>query len=89
MIDEFDEFDLQAKATLPNINYRAVTRTQRNAPEALSELCSKDRFKINFFIPMLDATLEANLRRRATVYSDVAKMFLFLVNLIATKLEIG
>ena len=36
---------------------------------------------------MLDA-FEANLRR-ATVYSDVAKMFLFLVNLKATKLEIG
>ena len=38
---------------------------------------------------MLDAALEANLRRRAIVYSDVAKMFLFLVNLKATKLEIG
>ena len=27
--EEFDEFDEQAKATLPNINYRAVTRRQR------------------------------------------------------------
>ena len=89
MIDEFYEFDLQAKATLPSINNRAVTRRQRNAPEALSELSSKDRLRINSFIPMLDATLEANLRRSAAVYSDVAKMFLFLVNLIATKLEIG
>ena len=35
---------------------------------------------------MLDA-LEANLRR-AVVYDDTAKMFLFLVNLNATKLEI-
>ena len=37
---------------------------------------------------MLDAALEANLIRRAIVYSDVAKVFLFLVNLKATKLEI-
>ena len=36
---------------------------------------------------MLDA-LEANLRRRAIVYRDIAKMFLFLVDLKATKLEI-
>ena len=33
--DEFDEFDQQAKVTLSNINYRAVTRRQRNGPEAL------------------------------------------------------
>ena len=85
--DEFDKFDQQAKATLLNINYRAVTRRQRNAPDALSELPSKKRFKINSFIPMLD-TLEANLRRRANVYSDIAEMFLFLANLKATKVEI-
>ena len=36
---------------------------------------------------MLDA-LEANLRRRAIVHSDIAEMFLFLANLKATKLEI-
>ena len=66
---------------------RAVTRRQRNAPDALSELSSKKRFKINSFIPMLDA-LEANLRRRANVYSDIAEMFLFLANLKATKVEI-
>ena len=36
---------------------------------------------------MLDA-LEANLRRTAIVYRDIAKMFLFLVDLKATKLEI-
>ena len=42
--DEFDEFDQQTKATLPNINYRAVTRRQRNAPDVLSELSSKERF---------------------------------------------
>ena len=60
-------FDQQAKTTFPSINYRAVTRRQRNAPEALSELSSKNRFRINFFIPMLDAALEANLRRRAIV----------------------
>ena len=82
-----DEFDQQAKATLPNINYRAVTSRQKNAPDALSELSSKERFKINSFIPMLDA-LEANLRRRANVYSDIAEMFLFLANLKATKVEI-
>ena len=85
--DEFDEFDQQAKATLPNINYKAVTRRQRNAPDALSELSSKQRFKINSFIPMLDA-LEANLRRRANVYSDIAEMFLFLANLKTTKIKI-
>ena len=78
--DKFDEFDLQAKVTLQNINCRAVTRRPRNAPEALSELSSKDRFRINSFILMLDA-LEANVRQRAIVYSDIAKMFLFLVNL--------
>ena len=74
---------------MPNINYRVVTKGQRNAPEALSELSLKDRFRINSFIPMLDAAFEADLRRRAIVYSDIAKMFLFLVNLKATKLEIG
>ena len=82
--DEFDEFDQQAKATLPNINFRAVTRSQRNAPDALSDLSSKKRFKINSFIPMLEA-LEASLRRRANVYNE---MFLFLANLKATKVEI-
>ena len=81
-----DEFDQQAKVTLPNINYRAVTRRQRNTPDALSELSSKERFKINFFIRILDA-LEANLRR-ANVYSDIAEMFLFLANLKVTKVEI-
>ena len=58
--DEFDEFDQQAKATLPNINYRALTMRQRNVPDALSELSSKEKFKINSFITMLDA-LEASL----------------------------
>ena len=87
MRDEFDEFDQQAKATLPNINFRAVTRRQRNARDALSELSSKKRFKINSFIPVLDA-LEANLRKRANVYSDIAEMFPFLANLKATKVEI-
>ena len=81
--DEFDKFDQQAKATLPNKNYRAVARRQRNAPGALSELSSKDRFRINSFIPMLDA-LEVNLKRRATVYSNIAEMFLFLADLKAT-----
>ena len=51
------------------MNYRAVTSSQRNAPDALSELSLKDRFKINSFIPMLDA-LEANFKRRAIVYSS-------------------
>ena len=36
---------------------------------------------------MLDA-LEVNLRRRTIVYSDAAKIFLFLANLKATMLEI-
>ena len=36
---------------------------------------------------MFDA-LEAKLRRRAIVHSDIAEMFLFLANLKATKLEI-
>ena len=83
-----DEFDQQAKATLPNINYRAVTRRQRNAPDSSSELSSKDRFGINSFIPMFDV-LEANLGRRAIVYNDFAEMFLFLANLKAIKLEIA
>ena len=60
IIDEFDEFDEQAKAaTLPGINCRAVTRRQKNAS---SEHSSKDRFRVSSFIPMLDAALEANLR---------------------------
>ena len=80
-----DEFYQQANTTLPNINYGAVTRRQRNARDALSELSSNDRFRMNSFISMLDA-LEANLRR-AIVYSDIAKIFLFLTNLKATKLE--
>ena len=41
---------------------------------------------MNSFISRLDA-LEVNLRR-AILYSDIAKMFLFLANLKATKLEI-
>ena len=81
-----DKFNQQAKATLPNINYRAITRKQRNAPGLFSELSSKDRFRMNSFIPMLDA-LETNVRR-ALVYSGIAEMFLFLTNLKATKLEI-
>ena len=85
--DKFDEFDQQPKVILQNINYRVVTRRPRNAPEALSELSSKHRFRINSFILMLDA-FEANLRQRAIVYSDIAKMFLFLFNLKAIKLEI-
>ena len=36
---------------------------------------------------MLDS-LEGNLKRRAIVYSDIAKIFFFLVNLNATKIEI-
>ena len=82
-----DEFDQQTKATWPNINYRAVTRRQRNASDALSELSSKDRFSMNSFIPMLDAP-EANLRRRSIVYSGIAEMYLFLAYLKATALEI-
>ena len=82
-----DEFDKQAKAALPSINYKAVTKRQRHAPNAFSELSSKNRFRINSFIPMLDA-LKANLRRRAIVYSDIAEMFLFLANPKAIKLEI-
>ena len=42
---------------------------------------------MNFFIPMLDAP-EANLRRRAIVYSDTTEMYLFLAYLKATMLEI-
>ena len=41
---------------------------------------------MNSFISMLDA-LKVNLRR-VIVYSDIAKIFLFLANLKATKLEI-
>ena len=59
---------LISKQPVPTINYRTVDRRQRNAPDALSELTSKERFKINFFIPMLDA-LEAKFRRRANVYN--------------------
>ena len=70
---------------MPNINYGAATRRQRNAPDALSDLSSNDRFRMNSFISMLDA-LKVNLRR-AIVYSDIAKIFLFLANLNATKLE--
>ena len=43
-----DEFDKQAKAALPNTNYKAVTRRQRHAPETLSELSSRNRFKNKF-----------------------------------------
>ena len=82
-----DKFDQQAKVTFPIIYYRAVTRRRRNAPDALSDLSSNDRFRINFFILMFDA-FEANLRRRANVCSDIVVMFLFLANLKATKLEI-
>ena len=71
---------------MPNINYGAASRRQRNAPDALSDLSSNDRFRMNSFISMLD-TLKVNLRR-AIVYSDIAKVCLFLANLKATKLEI-
>ena len=69
------------------MNYRAVTSSQRNAPDALSELSLKDRFKINSFIPMLDA-LEANFKRRAIVYSNIAEMFHFVGNLKATTCKV-
>ena len=90
-----EDFDQQAKDTLSNINYRAVTRIQRkmkehgnsgNALDTLGKLSSKDRFRVKSFIPMLDA-FEANLRR-AIVYSDIAEMLLFLADLKATELEI-
>ena len=32
---------------IPNINNRTVNKRQKNAPDALSELSSKERFKIN------------------------------------------
>ena len=69
---------------MPNINYRAVTRRQRNAPDALSELSSTDKFKLNSFISMLEANL-----RRAIVYSGIAEMYLFLANQKAIRLEIA
>ena len=76
--------DQQAKATLPNINYKAVARSQRimeghgksgKTPDALGELSSKGRFREKSFIPVLDE-LEINLRR-AISCSGVAEMFLF------------
>ena len=60
--DRFDEFDQQAKATLPDIDYKAVSRRQKIASGPLSEFSSKDRFRINSFIPILDA-LELNLKK--------------------------
>ena len=53
----------------------------RNAPHALGEFSSKDKFGKKSFILMLDA-LKGNLRR-ATAYSDI----LFLANLKETELE--
>ena len=58
-----------------------------NAPDAIGKFSSKERFKVKSFIPMLDA-LEANLRRKAIVCSDIAKMFLFLANVKTTEQEI-
>ncbi|XP_013783624.1 uncharacterized protein LOC106467793 [Limulus polyphemus] len=96
--EDFDELEQQAKATLPNVNYRTVIRRQRvrkrhgndgnvPGPDALDELSSSDKFRIKSFIPILDA-LDANLRKRTGVYSDVAQMFSFLANLTASKQEI-
>lgn len=94
--DDFEEIEEQAKATLPNVDYRTVLRRQRrrkrqendgDAPDALDGLSPKDKFRIKSFIPILD-TLDTNLRKRSTVYRDVSETFSFLADISCSKEEI-
>ena len=68
--EDCDELEQQAKATLTDVSYRTVTRRQRvrkqqgndgSAPglDVTDELPLRDKFRIQSFIPIIDA-LEAN-----------------------------
>jgi len=63
----------------------AIPPTLRNT--ALDGLSSRDKFRINPFITVLD-TLETNPRKRTAPYSDIAKQFCFLTNLTLSKQEV-
>ena len=96
--EDFDKFEEQAKITLPNVDYKRAKRIRKtcinrgnyesaSGPDALDDLSSRDKFRIKTFIPILDK-LEADLRTKATVYNDFAKMFSFLIDLTLSKNEI-
>jgi hypothetical protein len=59
---------------------KSVRPRQANDGNAVDiQLGPKDEFRIKTFLPVVDA-LSTNLKRRADVYSNVAKKFSFLTN---------
>jgi len=63
------------------INARKSVRPRQANDENAADiqLVAKDGFRIKTFLPVVDA-LSTNLKRRAAVYSNVAKKFSFLTN---------
>ena len=92
--DEFDNYEENAKLRLPDVEYRrsskrpVARRRQINDGDAAEvSLSPKDKFRVETFIPMVDA-LVTNLAKRAEVYSEVASNFSFLTQLHLTQEEI-
>ena len=70
--ENFDETEKQAKAVLPDVEYKTLRRRRRvrkpqqndsRANDALDDIPPRDKFNIHSFIPVLDA-LYSNLERR-------------------------
>ena len=88
----FDQFENEAKAQDPDLDYRSVSRRTRKRKRHFDEqgepekelLSPRDSFKKQSFDPIVDA-LSANLEKRATAYTFAAKTFTFLVDLNCTK----
>jgi hypothetical protein len=85
--EKFEYFEGKAMTCLPDVHYRkcnarkSVRRNQPNDGNATEvQLSPKDEFRIKSFLPIIDA-ISTNLKRRAYVYSNVAKQFAFLSNL--------
>lgn len=93
---DFDDIESQAKGKLPDIDYKSARKRKikrrkqvndGNAPDAAENLSPRDKFKMQSFIPMIDA-LKRNLEERALIYKNVSNMFSFLTNLDASEKEI-
>lgn len=85
--DKFDYFESKATILLPNVQYRKINARKSVRPRQANDgnaaniqLEAKDEFRIKTFLPVVDA-LSIHLKRRADVYSNVAKKFSFLTNL--------
>lgn len=84
--EQFNSFEIRAKEKLPDVDYRLAEGRRRvrkkqvnDGNERDANVSIIDSFRVNTFIPIMDA-LETNLKRRAEVYENIAKRFSFLVN---------